>query len=1069
MSDKRIPLIAGLLVLLVVGLLIGLALVSPDRRQDNTPRVSVQAEDDETREQDNDRDTPPRRAPRSEPGDASETDTGEEKQPVVEKPVIKVEVKASVSGIALDWADDPVPGVVVTLLSAENNSTTGPTTGTDEDGNFVFDANLNEGETYFVACLEEGKAITATSSFTVRKEEPTEGLVLKVYDEARVYGRVMDGNADEPLEGVTIKMEGRRDERADRLGRLLGRLRPVVTDDDGTFEMGGIAPGKYLFRAEKSGWMANAFSPNTRAVQEAELDEYANFELMDFILIQAGVIEGRVLKRSDQTAIPGATVDLGTVLGGSYGTTVTDETGYYRFDSVPPGFGGQEGPGAGVGGIAVRATAPGYAIATRDLRVRSGQTRSNIDLLLDDGASVNGTVYDDKMQPLAGARVYYNDNDFLRGGEMVAGIAIPERTISTVTGEDGTFTLSNLPVGEVTITGAADGFANTDRQLMLVAGESMQVDINLKPAGFIEGTVTNEYGEPVAGVPLAAYDAGGPNQLSFIMKSFFGETLPDRGESEMFPASIRTDEDGYYRIDNLKPTKYVVLANSREYEKYASPELDVKAGATVVHDIQLKVGGTIFGRVYDAYENPVSGAAVTCASLQGQEQLRIRTAYTDSNGNYEITGLAEGTYTVLRNDGDLTQFMLPNPSNQVTVKSGQRVEFDIYSQRPGTARIYGRVTLDGRPYAEESLVLAGGGFKGFAANTTRTDADGNYEFRNVPLGTYQIAQSGGRMPSLVRKRVRVDREGDIEFNIDYVTVTLSGRVEMEGGEVPEGRIRVIASPVSPTGQDSMGDDEEVNDLEMMIFQEATADRETGAFEITGLSPGFYRLTVRSENNGMVTRPYLNLRASVGGIVMTLPREGATIQGTVVGLDEAEANTPFGLIGALTIEDESGNPIALGGFDNGVNLGDSKEFTVENLGTGTYTITLSLPGYTPATHNNVKLTAGETVELVFEFESSGNARIVLQNDDLDLASAFELEYEIINSKGEVFKKRFTFLDFFDSEGNTTQDGEDNAFVIKDLPPETYTITLELPGYRKAEETFTVVAGETADVPVEFTPE
>ena len=79
------------------------------------------------------------------------------------------------------------------------------------------------------------------------------------------------------------------------------------------------------------------------------------------------------------------------------------------------------------------------------------------------------------------------------------------------------------------------------------------------------------------------------------------------------------------------------------------------------------------------------------------------------------------------------------------------------------------------------------------------------------------------------------------------------------------------------------------------------------------------------------------------------------------------------------------------------------------------------------------------------------------------------HRIVNSKGEPFKKRFTFLDFFNSDGSASQNAEENSFVIKDLPPETYTITLKLPGYKNAVQTFTVVAGETAEASVEFEAE
>lgn len=1064
MRDTRIPLIAGLVVLLLAGLAVALTFFNNQGSRDNAPRVAFDGGPLEQPSADN---SPP--ANKSRPA-GTDPEIENKKDPVerpTPKPVIKVLVKTSISGIAINYADDPAPGVTLTLLPEATSDASGPTAVTDDDGQFSFETELNEGDEYFVACLQEDKAVTTTSVFTVAKDKAVEGLQIRIYDPASVNGIVLNGDTSEPLEGVSIKLEGRQDDRATRLGRLLGRVQPTLSGSDGRFEAGRIAPGKYLIRAEKQGWMAHPFNPLTRAMQEVELAEFANLELLPFILVQSGMVEGRVLRKSDKSPIVGASVELGTVLGGTYDTTVTDEEGKFRFETVPPGMGGNNGPGADVGGVAVRATAAGFAIASKDLRVRSGQTR-NVDLLMEDGCSISGIVSGPEG-PIAGARVYYNDNDFLRGGELVAGVSIPERTVSTVTDASGRYTLGSLPPGDVTVTASADAFANKDEKRTLVPGTPTEVNFVLEPAGLIAGVVTNDRGEPVEGVPIAAYDVSGPQQLGFIMKSFFGEELPDRGESTMFPASIRTDADGHYEIIGLKAGKYVLLANSREYEKYISPELEVKAGQVTEHNFSLAVGGVIFGRVYDADGQTESGVPITCASLVGNDSVRMRTAYSDRGGNYELTGLVAGTYNVVRNTGDITKLILPNPASQVSVKSGERVEFDIYTQKPGTARIYGRVTLDGQPYAEENLVLLGGGFSGFAANTTKTDKNGAYEFSSVALGTYQIAQSGGRMPSLVRKRVRVDREGDIEVNVDFVTVKITGRVELEGGGVPEGNIKVIASPVSPNGSDGGNDDENVNDLEMMVFREVQANKEDGTFEITGLSPGFYRLTARSDKNGMFTRPYLNLRASVSGIVLTLPNNPAQLHGVVTGLDEAEKNTPFGLIAAMTIEDENGAPIALGGFDNGVNLTDSKEFTVKNLAEGAFTVTLSLTGYTPITHKNVKFTAGQTTTLTFAFVSSGSVKVTLLNNDIAIQSAFELKYDIVNSKGETFKKRFTFLDFFDQSGNTSQNTEDNSFVIKDLPPETYTITLTLPGYKQASDTFTVVAGETAEVAVQFEQE
>ncbi|MCL4730144.1 MAG: carboxypeptidase regulatory-like domain-containing protein [Planctomycetes bacterium] len=1061
MGQSRAPLLAGVVVLLLVGLLIAwFVLQQPAPANSRAKAANAPAGNAAIALRPD--------APRPQTPDSGGPETGPENpQPQPKVVVPRLRAAARVSGRALDFYGDGAPGITVTLLPEDEPVTTGPSAVPDDNGNFSFEEQLNVGDRYFVACLMERKALAATAPFLVEKDKPVEGLTLTVLDAARAFGVVINGASNEPLPGVKIETSARAGGTLARLGALLGRLRPCVSDEAGRFALEHLAPGTHLFTAHKPGWTANEINPLTRDRQEVELAEFASFELLPFVLVQAGIIEGRVLRKADNTPIGGAVVELGTILGGMFELQVTDAQGRFRFENAPPGIGGNaqgQGPGQDMGGLTLRATAPGYAIGTRNVRVSSGQTRSGQDILLDSGCVVNGRVVNDRGEPVAGAAVYYNDTDFQRGGELVVGITIPPRKVATTSAEDGSFTLAAIPPGTVTLAAARQGYANATATVQAVVGTPQTVTLVLAPQAVIYGTVTDDRGEPVAGVAVAAYEADGPRELGFVMKSFFGESLPDRGESTMFPTSIRSGTDGSYRIEGLKAARYVVVATGPLHEKHVSEPLALKVGTETRHDIKLAAGGIIYGRVYDAAGLPMPGVPVTGARLIADDSVRVKTAYTDRNGNYELTGLGGGVYRVVRNTGDLTRLLLPNPASEVEVQPGQRVQFDLYDQKPGTARIYGRVRLDGEVYAEKSLVLIGGSFGGFAANNTTTDPDGRYEFRSVPLGTYQIARGGQRGPSLVRQRVRVDKAGDIEVNIDFFTVSISGRIELEGGGVPEGRVRVMASPVSAEGDDAGNDNEQVNSLEMLVVEETNAG-EKGEFTIRGLSPGFYRLTVRSEKNGMATRPYLNARASVSGLVIQLPRAAATLSGVVRGLDDAKPNTPFGLIAALTIEDERGRPISLGGFDNAVNLTQSKEFTVPGLAEGTFTVTLSAGGYTPVTHKGVKFTAGQTTALVFAFAASGNARVTLTNSDIVLASAYELQYDIVNSKGETFVKRFTFLDFFNPDGSA-QNLDQNSFVVRDMPPETYTITLKLPGYKEARQTFVVIAGQTTDVAVTF---
>ncbi len=133
---------------------------------------------------------------------------------------------------------------------------------------------------------------------------------------------------------------------------------------------------------------------------------------------------------------------------------------------------------------------------------------------------------------------------------------------------------------------------------------------------------------------------------------------------------------------------------------------------------------------------PLGSAAVQLAGIT-VNALGAGDALTDGDGNWQVEGVAPGTYTIqFRNPGYEDTFLT---GVIVTLNDGDKV-VSVPDVRLAVARgeVAGRVTLEGEAdgaYAGIAVTLSG------QAGSVLTDASGNFHIAGVPEGSYGLTAS----------------------------------------------------------------------------------------------------------------------------------------------------------------------------------------------------------------------------------------------------------------------------------------------------------------------------------------
>jgi hypothetical protein len=491
----------------------------------------------------------------------------------------------------------------------------------------------------------------------------------------------------------------------------------------------------------------------------------------------------------------------------------TDD-GRFEWQQLPPGH------------WMMIAAAAGYQpFFLQSVELLEGRTTSEVLLPLVRGYAVRGRVYDLASNTgIASADITYHPagEGFYDGNFRLRP--------STESGKDGTFILSGLPPGRITLDISAQKYAG--RELDLTLDDDMApLEIGLSGGGSIAGRLTASDG--ATSVPGWA----GLYRLTGSRGSSGGEG--------------RTNEAGEFSFDSLEPGNYRLTG--RGPGGNATREFTIAEGERLEGVIlALRAGGIIRGRVTGLRPEDMKQLSITLTP-EGEMGLGTQ-ASINERGEYELRDARPGRGRLSADVNMRKQLarMIDVPAN-----ADMTIDLDF----PRGARVSGRVTQRGKPVAgvwlEPRPTEPRDDFYMYGASTA---GNGQYVIDDVPPGEYTIWIDG-------YKSRPFQVSADTVFDID-ASPQLAGRILEDNGKVPIADAELAVWPADPKASKSRALDRSDH-----YGRFAMAGLEPRDFVMTVYKPGYAMYRERIAFAAPVLDMTIRLRRDTG--VEVRARDAAT--------------------------------------------------------------------------------------------------------------------------------------------------------------------------------------------------
>ena len=480
-----------------------------------------------------------------------------------------------------------------------------------------------------------------------------------------------------------------------------------------------------------------------------------------------------------------------------------------------------------------------------------------------------------------------------------------------------------------------------------------------------------------------------PLAVSYNVK--LGKDTDGDGVDDWFQ-SVTTDANGYLEVDGLSNGAYSLTASSPDNASALRME-NIKIAGRSVHlkTLRLKPVGSISGnvRLEGALDHSDIHVLIPGTSLD---------AFTDSEGNFTISNVPEGTYRIKASRPTYGAIGI----TEIPVEGIKNSGIDPFLLPSVVGDVSGTVWLQGLLDYTGILVS----FRKDVGSTflTTTNASGEYNFQDIPTGDYELIAS---MPGYVASKSSTtiapgsNPQQPILLGIHSDKGNLTGTVTLDNLDDYSGILISLAGTQ---------------------YQAITDD--SGTYAISEIPEGTYTVFMKAEGYG--AKRFENVQIT-SGQTETLNASLNSASGT--------PGTPYGSIVGTAFyfaqSDHSGISIKLEGSDIPlVGTDTNGGFIICNVPAGNYTLLFTQANYKTVTRLGVVVPPWNTVfmENIFMIPPVGNIE------------------GTVHLEGETSHDNVTIS--VDGTSISAQSLSDGSFMLEDVSEGTYTITAYKVGFETA---------------------